>query len=59
MCLNNKSVLYADDTILDHMSTSLEEPTNKVKNRLRVFFGMVRLQKALNEPFKIRIHDCD
>ena len=49
----DESILYADDTVLVYVDTTLKQLTDHVDIR------MVQLQQTLAEPFEIRIDVCD
>ena len=55
MCSRNESILYADDTVLVYLGTSLQELTDHVNKRLRNTLERCNCKKLSLNPTKIQI----
>ena len=52
MCSNDKSILFADDTVLVYEGTKLDEITENINNRLRNILNWCNCNKLSLHPLK-------
>ena len=52
MCSREKSILYADDTVILYIATSLQELTGDIDKRLRVVLEWCKYNAVSLDPTK-------